>query len=107
MKAFVYTSFVVGLTNALTMEYRNLDPLRTFNGTLDDDRAKISYSNMLQITFISTLSCFSVLWILYFLLGLGKSFVAHEKLESFENIQNPNIQSQNISENLESLGGSV
>ena len=74
-KAFLYASLVVGISSALIMEYRAVDPFHTYQKAGDGDPRPISWRSILETSIVSTMSTFVVLYVLYFLFGLGQSFV--------------------------------
>ncbi len=75
LKAFGYAALVVGLTTAVTLEYRAIDPFGTFRRQFQEDQ-RLSGWNMAQSVLVSTLSTFLILWLFYFIFGFGRSFVA-------------------------------
>lgn len=74
-KAFVYASAVVGVSTALVLEYRAADPFGTYKQAGDGDPRPISFVGIFETSVVSFLSTFVVLWTLYFIFGLGESFV--------------------------------
>lgn len=74
-KAFLYASAVVGISTAMILEYRAVDPFGTYKRAGDGESRPISLASMLQTTAVSTLSTFISLWLMYALFGLGQSFV--------------------------------
>lgn len=74
-KAFTYASLVVGLSSALLLEYRAVDPFGTYKKAGDGDPRPVSWSSILQTSIVAFLSTNLVLWALYLLFGLGQSFV--------------------------------
>jgi hypothetical protein len=76
LKAFLYASAVVGISTAIILEYRAVDPFGTYRSAGDGEARPVSGSSILQTAVVSMLSTFVVLWTLYFLFGFGKSFVA-------------------------------
>lgn len=75
-KGFLYASVVVGVSNAFMMEYQVWDPFKTYKK--EGDRAP-SGAAILQTSLVGTLATFTVLWVLYFIFGLGNVFVAHSE----------------------------
>ena len=73
-RAFIYAALVVGVTTALTLEYRMLDPLSVY-GILKDSPKDASTANILHTALASSLITYSVLWLLRLLFGLGDSWV--------------------------------
>lgn len=74
-KAFAYASAVVGVSTALVLEYRAADPFGTYRRAGDGDPRPISFAGIFETSVVSFLSTFVVLWALYFIFGLGQSFV--------------------------------
>jgi len=79
LKAFIYASVVVGVSTAMTLEYRSVDPFRTYQKAGDGEPRQTSFASILQTALVSCLSTFVVLWSLYFVFGFGKSFMAPEE----------------------------
>ena len=79
LKAFVYASAVVGISTAMILEYRAVDPFGTYKRAGDGEPRTVSASSVLQTAVVSALSTFVVLWALYFVFGFGKSFMAAEE----------------------------
>ena len=79
LKAFLYASAVVGISTAMILEYRAVDPFGTYRRAGDGEARPASGSSILQTAVVSALSTFLVLWVLYFLFGFGKSFMAAEE----------------------------
>lgn len=75
LKAFTYAASVIGISTALVLEYRAVDPFKTYKQAGDGDPRAASWSSILQTALVSAISTFLVLWALYFLFGFGQSFV--------------------------------
>lgn len=75
LKAFFYTSLVVGISTAITLEYRAVDPFGTYNMAGDGEARAVSGSSIAQTAVVSSLSTFVVLWVFYFVFGYGESFM--------------------------------
>ena len=79
LKAFLYASAVVGISTAIVLEYRAVDPFGTYHKAGDGEPRPTSVGAILQTALVSMLSTFAVLWALYFFFGLGRSFMAAEE----------------------------
>lgn len=75
LKAFLYASCVVGVSSAIILEYRAIDPFKTYKNAGDKNPRSLSWSSVFQTMLVSALSTFLVLWAFYFLFGVGQSFV--------------------------------
>jgi hypothetical protein len=77
LKAFLYASFVVGLTSAFTLEYRLLDPFRLYDKSGASTEGEDSSTwNIAQTAIASGAFTFIVLWTLQVLFGLGRAWVS-------------------------------